>query len=133
METAVMKIQSEFEGFTALYYLMIEADGIVTDKEIAMGKLMCKHEQFDELEFQLRMNKYKKMNKQEIYKECIKNLLSCSQTSQLRCMAWMSNIANCDGFMSTEEWKLLFSIYKKELKINQQDIILLQKQLPKLK
>jgi uncharacterized tellurite resistance protein B-like protein len=107
------------------------ADGVVHEKEITLGKKMCDHENFDFTEFHLLMDKYKNMQKQDVYNECVAALSRLKYASQVRCLAWMSNIANSDGFMSTDEWKLIFRIYKKELNINQADIITVQKQLPK--
>jgi uncharacterized tellurite resistance protein B-like protein len=131
MDTLVINKYSEIEGFCSLYYLLIEADGVVHENEVIMGKIMCKHEKFDIVGFQVLLNKYKNMDKQEVYKECIAAISRFKYASQVRCLAWMSNIANSDGFMGPEEWKLIFRIYKKELNIRQEDIITLQKQLPK--
>jgi uncharacterized tellurite resistance protein B-like protein len=131
METYVINKYSEIEGFSSLYHLLIEADGLIHEQEIIMGKLMCNHEKFDMGEFQLLLSKYRNMDRQEVYKKCIASLSKIKYASQVRCLAWMANIANSDGFMSPEEWKLIFKIYKRELNIRQEDIIKIQKQLPK--
>ncbi len=120
------------EGFSALYYLIIIADGVISEKEIHMGKLMCDHEKFDYDAFEKLIAQYKTMDHQNIMNNCVRVLSNYPYEYQVKCLAWMMKIANADGFMAPEEWKLIYCIYKKELNLNQQDIINLQRELPKL-
>ena len=122
--------KSILEGFCALYYLLIQADGVISDKELQMGKIMCRHEHFDEDEFDRYMGRYKSLSQTRLHEVCVQILSAYSYDDQARCVAWMSKIANSDGFMSPEEWSLLFKIYKKELRIDQEDILKVQKHLP---
>jgi uncharacterized tellurite resistance protein B-like protein len=114
-----------------LYHLLINADGHIDDKELRMGKLMKKHENIDDWEFNYFLNKVAEMEKEEVIKECVQNLKKCDDEWKIRCIAWMSLIANSDGFMAPEEWKLIYHIYNNELKLNLTEILAAQKQLPR--
>jgi uncharacterized tellurite resistance protein B-like protein len=120
-----------FGGLVTLYHLLINADGHIDDKELRMGKLMKKHENIDDWEFNYFLNKVAEMEKEEVIKECVQNLKKCDDEWKIRCIAWMSLIANSDGFMAPEEWKLIYHIYNNELKLNLTEILAAQKQLPR--
>ena len=119
-------------GITNLYFLMVQADGRVDDKEIKMGEFMIAQEKLDVTEFYANLEKLKGLEKEQIIKLCVQSLNRCNYADQVRCIAWMSVIANSDGFMAPEEWKLIYRIYYLELKIKLADILQAQRQLPKL-
>ena len=118
------------DGICALYYLLIAADGIISEKEIKMGKLMCRHEGlgYDYLEKSIEC--YRTMRPDQLLHIALNALLGFPNQLQIRLLAWMIKIANADGFMSPEEWRLIFRIYKVELKLSQTEIMEIQKQLP---
>lgn len=120
-----------YGGLVSLYHLLINADGHVDEKELRMGRLMRKHENIDEWEFNYFLNKVASMEKQEIVRECVESLKKCDMEWRIKCIAWMSMIANSDGFMAPEEWKLIYYIYNTELKLNLADILDMQKKLPR--
>ena len=120
-----------FGGLVALYHLLINADGHVDEKEIRMGDLMKKHENIDDWEFNYHLNRIAGQDKDKIISDCVSSLNKCEYDLQIKCIAWMSLIANSDGFMAPEEWKLIYHIYNTELKLNLTDILEMQKQLPR--
>jgi uncharacterized tellurite resistance protein B-like protein len=120
-----------FGGLVALYHLLINADGHVDDKELKMGELMKKHEGIDDWEFNYHLNRVAELDKDTIISDCVNSLNKCDYEWKVKCIAWMSLIANSDGFMAPEEWKLIYHIYNTELKLNLSDILEMQKQLPR--
>jgi uncharacterized tellurite resistance protein B-like protein len=120
------------EGFISLYYLMIIADGVISPKELDMGNLMMRHEKIDETSYHQKMESFRNLNKNELLNTCIRNLKNCSKDDQTRAVAWMSNVANSDGFMDPKEWALIYKIYNKELKLDLNKILEVQKELPRL-
>jgi uncharacterized tellurite resistance protein B-like protein len=120
-----------FGGLVMLYHLLINADGRVDEKELSMGRLMKKHENIDDWQFNYHLKRIADLNKQQIVTECINSLKKCEYEMKVKCIAWMSLIANSDGFMAPEEWKLIYYIYNTELKLNLKDILEMQKQLPR--
>ena len=114
-----------------LYHLLINADGHVDEKELSMGRLMKKHENIDDWQFNYHLKRISDLNKEQIVAECINSLKKCEYEMKVKCIAWMSLIANSDGFMAPEEWKLIYYIYNTELKLNLKDILEMQKQLPR--
>lgn len=120
-----------FGGLVSLYHLLINADGHVDEKELKMGQVMRKHENIEDWEFNYFLNKVADQNKDEVIQECIKSLNKCDYELKVKCIAWMSLIANSDGFMDPEEWKLIYYIYNTELKLNLSDILEMQKKLPR--
>lgn len=120
-----------YGGLVALYHLLINADGHIDEKELKMGELMKKHESIDDWEFKRLLSRMSDMSKEDIVAECINSLNKCDHDWQIRCIAWMSLIANSDGFMAPEEWKLIYRIYNTELKLDLSEILAMQKQLPR--
>jgi len=120
-----------FGGLVMLYHLLINADGHVDEKELSMGRLMKKHENIDDWQFNYHLKRISDLNKEQIVAECINSLKKCEYEMKVKCIAWMSLIANSDGFMAPEEWKLIYYIYNTELKLNLKDILEMQKQLPR--
>jgi uncharacterized tellurite resistance protein B-like protein len=110
---------------------MINADGHVDDKEIRMGELMKKHENIDDWEFDYYLKKIADIDKDMIIETCISSLKKCDHKLKVKSIAWMSLIANSDGFMDPQEWKLIYNIYNTELKLKLSEIMEMQKQLPR--
>ncbi len=121
-----------FSGLVSLYHLLINADGFVNDKEIALGIIMKEHEGIEEWEFNYYLDKFSEQEKDKTIDECLIALNNCDYELKIKCIAWMSLIANSDGFMSCEEWKLIYYIYNTKLNLNLTDILEIQKQLPKV-
>ena len=119
------------EGLVSLYHLLINADGHVDDKELKMGELMKTHEKIDDYMFDFYLNKISTQENEVVFDACVNSLNKCEHDWKVKCIAWMSLIANSDGFMDPEEWKLIYSIYNKELNLNLNDILEMQKQLPR--
>lgn len=122
---------TEYEGLIALYYLLIQADGKISDKELKMGEVMCKHEKIDEETFNIQIKNHDKVGADELYSKCVNSLKSCDEEFKIKTVAWMSLIANSDGFMSPDEWKLIYKVYCKELNLRLDDILAYQKSLPR--
>lgn len=120
------------DGFLALYYMMIMADGVISPKEVDMGNLMIKHEKINEEYFHQQMEIFRNMDKSKLMQMCIEKLAKCNKDDQIRAVAWMSNVANSDGFMDPQEWALIYRIYNKELKLDLNKILEKQKELPRL-
>ena len=120
-----------FSGLVALYHLLINADGHVNEKELRMGRVMKKHEKINDWEFNYHLRKVAGLTNNQIINICIESLKKCDYNDQVKAIAWMSLIANSDGFMAPEEWKLIYRIYNNELHLKLSDILETQKVLPK--
>lgn len=118
------------ESLVSLYQLLINIDGHVDDKEKRMGEVMRKHEEIEEWKFNYHLKRVADLDRAQLLQLIINSLSKCDYESQVRCLAWISTIANSDGFMSPEEWKLIFYIYDTRLKLNIKDILEVQKKLP---
>jgi uncharacterized tellurite resistance protein B-like protein len=114
---------------TSLYHLLILADDNVNEKELAFGKQMLKVEDIDESVFKTQMEVLKTKASSAIYAECVSGLKKLDKKKQIRCMGWLSAIANADGFMDKEEWELIYKIYHTELGLPLDEIMKMQKDL----
>jgi len=117
---------------TGLYYLVICADGEISEKELVLGKKMIKAEGFDDSKFQSTLESFKIKDSTSLYNECLIGLKKLDKQKQIRCIAWMCVIANSDGFMDKEEWVLIYKIYSTELNLNLDDIMKTQRELNKI-
>ena len=114
---------------TALYHLLILADDNVNEKELAFGKQMLKVEGIEESAFQSQMEALKTKTSSVIYAECVGGLKKLDKKKQIRCMGWLSAIANSDGFMDKDEWELIYKIYHTELGLPLDEVMKMQKEL----
>jgi len=116
-----------------LYHLLINADGNVNEKELITGKQMIKAEGINEFEFDRIIDSLKKRNPSVVYAECLEELIKLDHEKQVRCIAWLSVIANADGFMDRTEWHFIYQLYHKELGLKLDDVMKMQKELIGLK
>ncbi len=114
---------------TGLYHLLVLADDNVNEKELSFGKEMLKIEGIDEASFKTQMEGLKTKDGAKILAECITGLKKLDKKKQIRCLAWLSVIANSDGFMDKEEWELIYKIYHTELGLPLDEIMKMQKEL----
>lgn len=114
---------------TSLFFLLIYADGDISEKELERGKQMMKAEGIDETKFNTIIEKLKNTNHDLIYADCLKGLKKLDKDKQIRCIAWLCVVANSDGFMDKKEWMLIYKIYHTELNLQLDDIMKVQKQL----
>ncbi len=117
---------------TGLYYLVICADGKISEKELVLGKKMIKAEGLDQNKFQVTLETFKLKNQTDLYEDCLGGLKKLDQQKQIRCISWMCVIANSDGFMDKEEWVLIYKIYSTELSLSLDDIMKTQRELNKI-
>ncbi len=114
---------------TSLYHLLVLADSKINEKELSFGKEMLKIEGIVEATFNAEMEKLKTKNNKVLLTDCIAGLKKLDKKKQIRCLAWLSIIANSDGFMDKEEWQLIYRIYHTELSLPLDEIMKTQKEL----
>jgi uncharacterized tellurite resistance protein B-like protein len=117
---------------TSLYYLLIYADGIVNEREIASIKQMIRAEGLNEEEFSVQMRMLISKDKSVLFTDCMVGLKKLSHEQQVKIVAWLCVVANADGFMERTEWQLIYKIYHKELNLPLNEIFSVQKDLNKL-
>jgi hypothetical protein len=117
-------------GIVSFYHLLIHADGNIHEKELSTGALMIEHEGIDQALFYEYLNDFEQWERDDVLEKGLDALLKCKLDEQLRVMAWLSRLSNCDGFMDPTEWSLLYDVYYKKLNLKLQDILETQKSLP---
>jgi uncharacterized tellurite resistance protein B-like protein len=116
---------------TKLYFLLTHADGVVHSKEEEMGDKMMWHESMSKEKFNIQIEELSRQDREQIFEDCMKELVKFDENAQINCLAWMCLIANSDGFMDKDEWALIYRIYNKRLKLNLAEITKRQKELHK--
>jgi uncharacterized tellurite resistance protein B-like protein len=117
---------------TALYYMLIYAEGNVNSKEIASIKQMIKAEGLLEEEFNVQMRMLESKDKSLLFSQCMLSMKELSHEQQVRIVAWLCVVANADGFMERTEWQFIYRIYHKELNLPLNEIFNVQKDLNKV-
>lgn len=112
-----------------LYFLLVDADGDVNEKEVAIVTQMVKQEGLNAEEFGVQLRMLKTKNREVVFAESMIGLKQLSVKQQVRIVAWMCVIANADGFMDRGEWQLIYKIYHKELNLPLHEIFAVQKEL----
>ncbi|HEV8514584.1 MAG TPA: TerB family tellurite resistance protein [Cyclobacteriaceae bacterium] len=116
---------------SGLYYLLISSDGDINDQEKNMGKLMIKKEGINPIEFNDEIKRLENFGKDTSLQLeiIISQLKKLSVTQQIRCIAWLCQIANADGFMDKKEWFFIYRLYCKELNLELSKIMDVQRKL----
>jgi len=117
---------------TNLYFMLIIADGTISEKEITSGDHMINVESIDETEFKVQMASAKSKDQTMLLQDCLAGLKKLNRNQQIRIIAWLCVVANADGFMDRAEWQLIYRIYHKELNLPLEEIFKVQKELSKL-
>ena len=112
-----------------LFHLLVNADGSINEKEIKAGKQMTKAEGINEFEFDRIIDSLKKRSSSIVYSECVEELKKLNHEMQVRCVAWLSVVANADGFMDRTEWHFIYQLYHKELGLQLDEVMKKQKEL----
>lgn len=118
--------------FAKLYFLMVNIDSKINEKELSLGRQMILSEGFSEAGFYNQLEKLKGVESHALYKDCLIEIKKLSRDLQIRCIAWMCVIANSDGFMDRSEWQFIYKLYHKELNLPLDDIMKIQNQLIRL-
>ncbi|MDH5367881.1 MAG: hypothetical protein OEW67_12920 [Cyclobacteriaceae bacterium] len=100
-----------------LYYLLIHADDRVDKKETEMGKKLVETEELNPELFYNEIDRLENVDYKKLLPECADVLKKFEKKVQIRYIAWMCIIANSDGFMDKEEWKLIYQLYHNQLKL----------------
>lgn len=117
-------------GITSLYYLLIHVDGVIHEKELQTGTIMVKHERINEVEFRQLLDQFKEVDENLLYTLCLKALRQCNTDKQVRAIAWVSRIADADGFLDPKEWSFIYKTYEQELNLDLKKILEVRKTLP---
>jgi len=117
---------------TNLYYLFIHADGKVNETEVALGNQMAQAEGIQLDEFKTQMVLLKSKDATKVYAESLAELKKMDRDQQVRCIAWLCEVANADGFMDRTEWQFIYGIYHKELRLSLDEIMAKQKELTRI-
>ncbi len=118
------------KGITSLYYLLINVDGVVHEKEIQSGNIMVRHEHIDERYFHSLLEQFEETDDDLLYDTCLSSLRRCDKKAQIRAIAWISRIADADGYLDPKEWSLIYKTYDSELKLDLKKILEVRKRLP---
>jgi uncharacterized tellurite resistance protein B-like protein len=117
---------------TRLYFMLINADGKVDEKEIVAAKQMVRAEGMNEHDFRQQMITLRSYDQDALFVETLSGMKNLEQNEQVRIIAWLCVVANSDGFMDRTEWQLIYRIYHKELGLPLHDIFEVQKKLNRI-
>ena len=108
--------------FNQLSYLLITADGVICEKETELWKKISITEGFDD-DFQKYLDQFESKEKTKLLVESVESLKQIPKNEQIDLIAYLCVVANADGFMDRREWKLIYTLYHRELKLTQKDIL----------
>lgn len=113
----------------ALCYLVAMADNNMSEKERSTAESMCRMEGIGPGCFQDECSRISISS--EPIRELVTALKKLTHAQQVNAVAWATTVANCDGFMSREEFSILYQIYHTELKLDQKEVLERQKEINK--
>lgn len=128
MKTTAHKLFKE--TLIKAYNYIARADGEIDEKETALGKKMIRKENILEDEFNDRMIAFSSQEHDALVVSLKSDLKKLEKDEQIKILAYMSNIANADGFMTADEWRIIYKLYKEELQLQLEEILAVQKEIP---
>ena len=108
-----------------IYYLVVHADGEITDNEVEAATYISRIENFKPRKFLEEVAYFEEnedMQMQEKIQKCISDIELLPEADKVRCMAWMGLIASIDGIVGEREWALISQIYIDALDINAREV-----------
>ncbi len=111
------------ESFIALCYLVSNADGNINDYESRMFEFIKVHENISEEVSLATIKKCSECLDELIFMKSMEAIIKADSKFQLKCLAWLNTMANADGFLSDDEWSIIYRIYKDELNMRLEDIL----------
>ncbi|MCA6430841.1 MAG: TerB family tellurite resistance protein [Cytophagales bacterium] len=127
-----LPIRDDKLSMVYLYHLVSMADGDVSAKEVQISMALCQIEGIDKKQFESTMESLRAKQPEELVVSTLALLKQCDTSKQINSLAWATVVANCDGFMSNEEFALLYRIYHAELKLDQKAIMARQAEIHKV-
>jgi uncharacterized tellurite resistance protein B-like protein len=115
-----------------LYFLLINADGKVNERELLLGKMMLEADGLPTDKFESELAELRTKSTATLLSIGVTALKKLPQNQQLRCIGWLCVIANADGFMDKNEWKLIYKLYHDELDLKLDEVMKMQRELNKL-
>ena len=114
-----------------IYYLMIYADGDLTEDEYETGKRILKEEGIfiESLDIDVLI-KFQALTRQEQIQDCENGLRALEPSEQVNCVAWMCILAESDWNMSKTE-STIYDYFLKTLNLSWADIGLAQSEMNK--
>lgn len=112
------------------FFYIAYADGKMDERERSLGESIIKKEQLNKNDFEEYQEQFKNGFEQKHYQSLINDLKQLNKNQQITIIAYMSNVANSNGFMDPAEWKIIYNLYKNELHLNLDDVLNRQKELP---
>lgn len=109
--------------------LVAMADGTISEKERGAIEKMCELERISSEQFSARSKVTRQRDGKSVVDDIVVFLRTLPRPVQINIVAWASVIANCDGFMSSEEFSLLYHMYHDTLGIEQKEIMERQREL----
>jgi len=114
-----------------LYYLMIHADGDVTESEWRVGNQIMKLEGFLPETLELEFAKCRLMPKSELLDLCISSLKNLTVELQVRSLAWMYIVSEIDWYVDKNERLVIDHILANTVKLRHSEIALVESELLK--
>lgn len=113
-----------FDVLTHLFFLIVHADGKVSEKELQYGEKIILHEKLSAEEFSTKLKDLAKIGSHElIYNRALGMLRKLPKEKQVKCIAWLCLTANSDGFMDPKEWAFIYDMYAKELNLTTAEVM----------
>jgi uncharacterized tellurite resistance protein B-like protein len=114
-----------------LYYLMIHADGDVTDSEWRVGKQIMKLEGFADEMLETEFAHCRSLSKTELMDLCIASLNRLTVEHQIRSLAWMYIVSEIDWAVDKNERLVIDQILASTVKLPHSEIALVESELSK--
>ncbi|MCE2995256.1 MAG: hypothetical protein ACK5RG_01475 [Cyclobacteriaceae bacterium] len=114
-----------------LYYLMIHADGDVTESELRVGKQIMKLEGLAEAMLEAEFENCRLLSKPELTDLCISSLNRLTTKYQIRSLAWMYIVSEIDWAVDKTERLVIEQILANTVKVPHSEIALVESELSK--
>lgn len=114
-----------------LYYLMIHADGDVTESEWRVGKQIMKLEGLADEILETEFENCRLLSKPELMDLCISSLNRLTTKYQIRSLAWMYIVSEIDWAVDKTERLIIEQILANTVKVPHSEIALVESELSK--
>lgn len=112
-----------------LYHLVVQADGGISESEMAVGKKIFQIEGLEQQVLTEELQGSVVADKKLAMLDCIEVLKGMDRSIQIRCIAWMCVVADIDWEIDEDEWAMIYGLYASSLNLPLNEIVLVQSEL----
>ena len=106
-----------------LFAMSVSFEEDLNERDASLARKMARIIGVEQDYFLSQVKKRTIVPPEDLFQKTVSSLKELQWNEQILCMAWLCVVANYEGNISEQDWRLIFNIYHKELPLPLREII----------